>query len=78
MINIKAEVVGETVVRSIISVFALFVDGTRPFSARDWKDALKYVGFPMAQLGELALVLRQLDGEVGSSVALAAMTKENL
>ena len=72
---LTAVVTDSTVVRSIIGVFALFVDGTKPFNPRDWKDSLTYVGFPMENVSELVTAARALDAEVGGSSALVALLK---
>src|SRR5438552_1750256 len=50
---LTAVVTDSSVVRGIISVFSLFVDGTRPFAVKDWKEGLEYVGFPMDKIGEV-------------------------
>jgi hypothetical protein len=73
---VTAVVTDSAVVRGIIGVFGLFVDGTRPFAVREWKAALQYAGFPLEKLPELLPVARQLDAEVGGSPSLVELLKE--
>ncbi len=68
---LTAFVTDSVVVRGVISVIALFLDGTKPFPVKDWKEGLQYAGFPMERLGELNPVLKKLDAEVGGSPALS-------
>ena len=72
---LTAVVTDSAVVRGIISVFSLFVDGTKPFAVKDWKEGLKYVGFPMEKLGEVNVVVKKLDADVGGSPAVAPDAK---
>src|SRR5262245_29504651 len=60
---LTAFVSDSAMMRSFVTVFSLFVDGTKPFAVKDWKEGFKHVGFPMEKLGEVNAVLKKLDAE---------------
>lgn len=75
---IRTAVVSDsTMVRAIIGVFSLFVDGTRPFAAGDWQEALSYGGLAPQNTATYLPILRQLDADVGGSRALEALLTHN-
>jgi hypothetical protein len=70
-----AVVTDSAMVRGIIGVFSLFVAGTKPFATADWKAALEYVGFPLADVPALIDTARKLNESVRGSVSTAELLK---